>query len=106
MFTLKDFAVLFETSTYEKNLNFIKRQFLLSSEENYLDYANMEFKNNTFKANYYNFQTGNITTTFKKFEKNANNQQISYCSLSVFNDVYKKSPGYFNEIIESFSSEK
>ena len=106
MFTLKDFAVLFETSTSEKNLNFIKRQFLLSSEENYLDYANMEFKNNTFKANYYNFQTGNITTTFKKFEKNVNNQQVSYCSLSVFNDVYKKSPEYFNEIIESFSSEK
>ncbi len=105
MFTLEDFAVLFETSTAEKNLNFVKRQFLLSSGENYLDFANMEFKNNTFKANYYNFQTGNLTTTFKRFEKSSKNEQTAYCSLSVFNDVYKKNSKYFDKIIESFSAE-
>lgn len=102
MFTLDDFAVFFETSTPEKNLNFIKRQFLLSSGENYLDFSNMEFKANTFKANYYDFRTGNVITALKKFETNSKNQQISYCSLSVFNDIYKKNSKYFNEIIESF----
>lgn len=104
MFTLGDFAILFETSINEKNLDFLKRQFLLSSGENYIDFSKMEFKNNTFKANYYNFQTGNVTTTFKKIEKNPKNGQIAYCSLSVFSDVYKKNSKYFDKIIKSFSA--
>lgn len=106
MFTLGNFAVLFETSISEKNLNFIKRQFLLSTTENYLDFSKMKFKNNTFKANYYNFQTGNVTTTFKKFEKNPKTGQTAYFSLSAFNDVYKKNSKYFDKITESFSTKE
>lgn len=106
MFTLDNFAILVETSVHETNLNFLKRKFLVSSGENYIDFASMEFKDEIFKADYYNFQTGNVTTAFKKFEKSPADSLISYFSLSVFNDVYKKNSRYFNEIIESFSHEK
>lgn len=106
MFTLGDFAVFFETSIPGQKQNFIKRQLLLSSGENYIDFSRIEFKNNLIKANYYNFQTGNVTTTFKRFEKKSKSEQFAYCSLSVFNDVYKKNSKYFDKITESFSAEE
>lgn len=102
MFSLGGFAVFFETPVEEENLNFIKRQFLLSSGQNYIDFANLEFKNNTFKANYYNFETGNVTTTFKKFLKTKSKNSFEYCSLSVFSDVYRKNKNYFEKIADSF----
>lgn len=105
-YSLGESALLIEGAVPEKNLNFIKRQILLGSDQNYLDFSSLEFKNNTFKANYYNFQSGNVNTTFKKIEKNSENGQFSLCLLSIFSDVYKKNASYFNEIIESFSTQK
>lgn len=105
-FSLGNSALLVEGTIPEKNLNFIKRQILLGSGENYLDFSSLEFKNNTFKANYYNFQSGNVNTSFKKIEKNTETGKFSLCTLSVFNDVYKKNSSYFDEIIDSFSAQK
>lgn len=112
MFTLGDFAVLFETPAFEnptsenkvpeKNLDFIKRRFLLSSGQNYIDFANLKFADNAFSADYYNFETGNVTKSFKKFLKNENSGSYEYFSLSVFRDVYEKNKNYFDKIVESF----
>lgn len=112
MFTLGDFAVLFETPAFEnptsenkvpeKNLDFIKRRFLLSSGQNYIDFANLKFADNSFNADYYNFETGNVTKSFKKFLKNENSESYEYFSLSVFRDVYEKNKKYFDKIVESF----
>ncbi len=106
MFSLGNFAILFETPTTESNLNFIKRQFLLSSGQNYIDFTNLKIKNNVYSANYYNFETGNITTTFKKFLENEKSDSYEYCSLSVFSDVYEKNQNYFEKIINSFEISK
>lgn len=112
MFTLGDFAVLFETPAFEnptsenkvpeKNLDFIKRRFLLSSGQNYIDFANLKFADNSFSADYYNFETGNVTKSFKKFLKNEKSGSYEYFSLSVFRDVYEKNKKYFDKIVESF----
>lgn len=114
MFTLGDFAVLFETPAFEnsasenkvpeKNLDFIKRRFLLSSGQNYIDFANLKFADNAFSADYYNFETGNVTKSFKKFLKNEKSGSYEYFSLSVFRDVYEKNKKYFDKIAESFES--
>lgn len=114
MFTLGDFAVLFETPAFEnsasenkvpeKNLDFIKRRFLLSSGQNYIDFANLKFADNAFCADYYNFETGNVTKSFKKFLKNEKSGSYEYFSLSVFRDVYEKNKKYFDKIAESFES--
>lgn len=112
MFTLGDFAVLFETPAFEnsasenkvpeKNLDFIKRRFLLSSGQNYIDFANLKFADNAFSADYYNFETGNVTKSFKKFLENEKSGSYEYFSLSVFRDVYEKNKNYFDKIAESF----
>lgn len=104
VFMLGDTAVFMEGKTSKTNETYLNRSIVLSSGENYLDFESLTFKDGLFKANYVNFQSKNVTTSLKKIQKNAESEDISWATLSVFCDVYKKNPKYFEKIIESFNS--
>lgn len=102
---LGDAALISATKIPSAPENFIVRQLLLSNGDNYLNWKDYKVtkKDDIIKIECIFFQpsTKNISRNFKIIKKNQEN--YSFFTMTVYNNIYNKNRKYFNSILDSYN---